>query len=358
MMRRLLTLTLISMSVLACKPEPTDPQNPQNPGNPAVDSWLIPVNEIIDSGVGLDGIPSIDNPQFSSVTQMDGRLQEEELLVGVRIGEGWKLYPHRYLDYHELVNDQLDTAFYALNYCPLTGTALAWDRKIEGEVSSFGVSGLLFNSNLMPYDRGTLSEWSQMLMQAVHGPKKRDRAQLYLAVEMPWSTWKKAAPQAMVMDDRTGFDRPYEVKLYGTYDADDKLFFPVKVLDERLHIKERVYTIIIGDDARAYRLKDFAGGKLYQEAFRFQEMVIVGHESEGFIVSYGRKLPDGTRLTFTYLKDQLPLIMEDQEGNKWDLFGRAVSGPRTGTHLNTNRALMGYWFVFGAFYPGVEIFSP
>ena len=62
-----------------------------------------------------------------------------------------KIYPHPILDWHEIINDGIGDKKYALTYCPLTGTSLAWDRTINGQETTFGVSGLLYNTNLMPY---------------------------------------------------------------------------------------------------------------------------------------------------------------------------------------------------------------
>jgi hypothetical protein len=47
--------------------------------------------------------------------------------------------------------------------------------------------------------------------------------------------------------------------------------------------------------------------------------------------------------------------MTDEEGNMWDVFGSAVSGPRTGTRLKHARSFIGYWFSFPAFYAPVSI---
>ena len=50
-------------------------------------------------------------------------------------------------------------------------------------------------------------------------------------------------------------------------------------------------------------------------------------------------------------------LLTDQEGNLWNLFGEAVSGPRFGQHLPVITAFMGYWFSFAAFYPDPEIYN-
>ena len=55
--------------------------------------WNIPIGEVRDGGPGKDGIPSIDNPQFVNVSEVNF-LSDEDLVVGiVQDGEA-RAYPH------------------------------------------------------------------------------------------------------------------------------------------------------------------------------------------------------------------------------------------------------------------------
>ena len=40
-------------------------------------------------------------------------------------------------------------------------------------------------------------------------------------------------------------------------------------------------------------------------------------------------------------QDALPAVLEDGEGNRWDIFGEAISGPRIGQRLNPTTSLIG-----------------
>ena len=66
------------------------------------------------------------------------------------MGDVIRAYPHPILGWHEIINDNIDGDVVAITYCPLTGTGVAWDAKINGLNTTFGDSGLLYNSNLMP----------------------------------------------------------------------------------------------------------------------------------------------------------------------------------------------------------------
>ena len=121
------------------------------------ESWLIPVNEVFGGGPGKDGIPAISNPKFKPDSTITF-LSDDDLVIGVKFEGQLRTYAHLILDWHEIVNDNLGQRYFALTYCPLTGSAIAWDRNLGGEVTTFGVSGLLYNTNLIPYDRATDSK--------------------------------------------------------------------------------------------------------------------------------------------------------------------------------------------------------
>ncbi|MDZ7691927.1 MAG: DUF3179 domain-containing (seleno)protein [Balneolaceae bacterium] len=98
--------------------------------------WLIPKGEVVDGGPGQDGIPSIDNPQFSIAADVS-YVGENRIVTGIKIGNTIKAYPHQVMDHHEIVNDAVGDTPYCLTLCPLTGTAIAWERIIDGEAAEF-----------------------------------------------------------------------------------------------------------------------------------------------------------------------------------------------------------------------------
>lgn len=348
----LIAFVSASFLLLACDDtqQPTPGRGGGKGGNTA---WLIPEGNVFDGGPGKDGIPSVDNPVFTDVANAPVALLDNSLVVGIKIGDEIKAYPHFILDWHEIVNDGIDTAKYALNYCPLTGTAMAWNRKINGFETTFGVSGLLYQTNIIPYDRQSNSNWSQLQMRAVQGPLSGSKAVVYAVVETDWKTWRDMYPNTKVMTDETGFNRSYGVYPYGNYRTDNNsLLFPVNPLDERVPAKERVHSIKIGDKLKSFRQSLFTDNTtIINDLFNEAEIVVAGNEKDNLFVSFGRKLADGTILEMSAIQNVLPVIMQDQEGNEWDVFGVAVSGPREGAQLPIYPSLMAYWFSMGAFYP-------
>ncbi len=315
--------------------------------------WLVPKNEVLDGGVGLDGIPSIDNPQFSTPTEI-GPYYDNNLVLGFVNKGVIKSYPIPILDWHEIVNDEVGGLPISITYCPLTGTGIGWSRLVNGIETSFGVSGLLYNSNLMPYDRRTNSTWSQLENKCVNGNFIGRTPQTYTLVETNFSTWQKAFPDTKVMNGNTGFDRAYAFYPYGDYVTNnDLVFYPLNNKDNRLPAKERLLGVLINDAKKTYQFNDIAAGTaiIYDEIDN-QQLIIIRSKKENFIIAFFNE----KNLKFEAKQDGWPILMTDDKGNAYNLVGQVIDGPDVGTRLAQPHAYMGYWFAWGAFFPDVEIY--
>lgn len=329
-----------------------------NNGGNNSNTWLIPKDDVFDGGPGKDGIPSIDSPNFSDASQTTF-LQPNDLVLGIKVGDEVRAYPHPILDWHEIVNDEVNGKRIAITYCPLTGTGIGWEREVNGSTTTFGVSGLLYNTNLLPYDRNTNSNWSQMLLKAVNGSLAGEEIVTYPMVETTWQTWLSMYPNSKVMNTETGFNRSYGNYPYGGYRTDhDQMLFPINPDDSRLPRKQRGLGVIADGKAKFYPFDKFdAPVAVQQDAFKGINLVIVGSKPQNFLAAYDRRLPDGTVLEFTAVAGTgNATVMTDNEGNEWNFFGEAVAGPRKGTWLAPTDSFIGYWLAWGAFYPGVEVF--
>ena len=322
-----------------------------------LEDWLIPRAQVVDGGPGQDGIPSIDSPQFQVATDVSSSfLFPSDLVIGVFVDGEYRAYPHKILNWHEVVNDSVSSNDFVLSYCPLTGSAVFWDVDDSASNPQFGVSGLLYNSNLIMYDRATDSRWSQMLEQAVWGTRISEMSNRIHGVETKWSTWLAMYPDSSVLTTDTGHSRNYLLYPYGTYLGDDRLLFPVSNLDNRLHKKARVIGIRSATASKVYQLGGFgATTQTINEQFDGQAVVVVGNSDMNIAAIFSRELIDGTILSFSPLTGQLPAIMQDTEGNVWDVFGTAVSGPRAGTRLESTNAYTAMWFAWATFFDNTQI---
>ncbi len=320
---------------------------------PEIKDWLVPKDEVLNGGPGKDGIPSIDNPQFDQAKDVSSFF-DDELVVGIEYNGELHGYPIPILDWHEIVNDKIDDLAIAIMYCPLTGTAIGWERQIGSRVFTFGVSGLLYNSNLMPYDRRTNSTWSQQRMECVNGSRIGDVPKTFILIETTLATWKKSFPDSKIMNGNTGFDRRYSIYPYGSYRTNDQLLFPVAITDARLHPKERVLSVLINQSARAYRFNEQGSGtEVIHDVIEDIDIVVVRSADDNYNTAFLN--PD--RLNFQGLSDKLPAIMIDSKKNLYDLTGKIIEGPDKGASLSKPVSMIGFWFSWPSFYPGIEIYD-
>ena len=319
-------------------------------------NWLIPKDQIFDGGPGKDGIPALTNPQFASISSTN-YLKNSDLVLIMKAGNEIRMYPHPILDWHEIINDEISGTKFALTYCPLTGTGIAWDRVLNGKETTFGVSGLLYNSNLIPYDRGSNSNWSQMKLLSVNGSLLGTSPNLFSVIETTWLTAKQIFPNAKVVTTSTGHSRSYGTYPYGDYKTNNGLLiFPVSPDDSRLPRKERVLGVLSNGEARAYRfqengfnidlLNDVIGGKSVSIIYSKERNIISGYQSE---------FEDGTTVTLSAVQNELPVVMNDSNGNKFNLFGEVTEGPQQGKRLKPVASMIAYWFAWAAFYPNTSI---
>ena len=180
---------------------------------------LIPVADIRAGGPPKDGIPALSDPHVLPVDRIEF-LKDQDLVIGVVIEGTARAYPLRVLDWHELVNDRIGETDILVSYCPLCRSALVFDRRVGGRVREFGVSGLLWNSNVLMFDRqkdpNQESLWSQGLMKAVTGPAAGEKLELTLlpSETVTWKDWKRRHPRTEALSNLTGHRRPYEKTAY------------------------------------------------------------------------------------------------------------------------------------------------
>ena len=342
------------------RPEPDASHGSNNPQ--VINGFSVSTEFLFDGGPGQDGIPSIDVPVFEGLPNK-GALDPDQLVVGVKMGDAVRAYPHYVLDWHEIVNDRYtlngEAVRHTLSYCPLTGSAMMWKGDLDGQPVEFGVSGLLLNSNLILYDRNTGSRWSQMLEQSINGPSILTIPERVQVIETTWETWRIMYPQSELLTSFTGHDRPYETYPYGDFRTSEALRFPVENSDDRrLPRKERVVGINVGDTSRVYPIKNFSNGvTVINEKVGDTDVVVVGSGNSNFGAVYSRQMEDCSTLEFSAVADQLPVVMSDNEGNQWDIFGVAVSGPRIGQSLQKTNSYIAYWYAWTAFFAGTTIWE-
>jgi hypothetical protein len=217
-----------------------------------LDEPLVPAGAIEKGGPPRDGIPSIDSPLFVAADEA-GFLDPDDRILGITQGGNSKAYPVKILDRHEIVNDWLNQKPVVVTYCPLCGSGIAFSAMVEGRELTFGVSGLLYNSDVLLYDRQTGSLWSQIAAKSINGSLKgRELTQLPLQ-HTTWKDWRARHPNTRVLSTQTGFRHiDYDQDPYKRYKNTSRLMFSVSNTDKRLRNKDWVLGVVADGIARAY----------------------------------------------------------------------------------------------------------
>ena len=213
----------------------------------------IPADEILHGGPPRDGIPSIDRPKFA-VAAAAAFMRDSDLVLGIEKNGSARAYPLKILNWHEVVNDEIGGAPVAITFCPLCGSGVVFYAAAEdGRRLRFGVSGLLYNSDVLLYDRETESLWSQLLRRGVSGEYAGAKLRTLPAYHTTWRDWRRLHPQTEVLTTDTGVARDYDSDPYAGYDKSAATYFPASPAAPReFHPKEWVLGVASGGEAKAY----------------------------------------------------------------------------------------------------------
>lgn len=318
-----------------------------------------------------DGIRSVDDPKFVSQADAADWLDDREPVLSLEIDGEARAYPLQILTWHEIVNDEFGNTPVAVTFCPLCYSAIAFDRRIDGEVHEIGVSGMLRHSDMVMYDRTTQSLWQQITGEAIAGEYTGKMLKKYPAQIISFEQFREAHPDAAVLSRDTGMDRQYGRNPYPGYDdIDERPWLFDGRQDGRLPPMEKVIGVTLkGGAVKAYPhsitkkknvIHDTVGGT----------PVVVFHTKKGAtsaldqgkiagskdIGSTGVFSPvvDGEALAFTFENGR---FKDAATASTWNIAGKAVDGQLAGTQLErlTHADVFSFaWFVL---YPDTGLYK-
>ncbi len=183
----------------------------------------VAANEIMSGGPPKDGIPSITDPELIPA-HSETRLNPRESVIAVSLDGESRAYPVRYLLWHEIVNDRIGATPIAVTYCPLCNSGIVFDRRVNAELRTFGVSGKLRHSDMIMFDRETESWWQQAVGEGIAGVHAGDILDVIPALTMSWDDFVTSAGEDGLVMDQPRHSRPYGSNPYVGYDTSESPF--------------------------------------------------------------------------------------------------------------------------------------
>ena len=217
----------------------------------SLESWL----EIRSGGVGKDGIPALDHVEMITVAAANIPATEPVITLELA-GQAPRAYPLRYMTWHEIVNDYVGDIPFTVTFCPLCNSAIVFDRRVQGQVLDFGVTGQLRNSDMVMYDRQTFTWWQQAVGQGIVGELTGVELSVFPSWMESFADFQARNSAGVVMDEPK-YSRPDGNNPYRGYDSSTRPFlfngeFPP-------HDIEPLARVVRAGN-RAWPLSRFSGG--------------------------------------------------------------------------------------------------
>jgi len=328
----------------------------------------IPLDEIHSGGPPKDGIPAIDSPKFVTIAGAKRWLCAQEPVIAVTSDLEAKAYPLQILIWHEIVNDAIGTTPISVTFCPLCNSSIVYERRIGERVLDFGTTGRLRKSDMVMYDRQTESWWQQLTGEAIVGVLTGKKLRTLPSGIVSFEQFARAFPNGRVLSRETGYSRRYGVNPYTGYDSiTDRPFLFYGTVDPRLPPMERVLNVDVEGRKKIYPFRAFSSTPVINDEVGGVPLVIFSAPGASSAldtqyVAEGRKVPsatayvrrlDGKKLEFRAGEGG---FVDDATGSKWNLFGRASSGPLAGRRLQPATSGIHFAFAWLAFNPDAPIY--
>ena len=303
----------------------------------------IRLEEIAWGGVpARDGIPPLDHPKMLLADEAP-YMRDTERVFGIEINGDARAYPHRFMDWHEMLNDTIGGQPVSLAYCTLCASGILFDtRREDSEAFTFGSSGLLYRSNKLMFDYASNSLWNQFTGEPVVGTLARSGIALPVlpVVTTSWEKWREAHPATTVVAMGTGFQRDYRPgKAYGHYFGTADLMFPTLTGERALRQKEQVFGLRMAGAHKAWPLKRFRGGVVLNDIAGTVPIVLIGNAKTRDVRAYRREAHE-----FEFVSRDDLTSVQTQEG-VWRVSESELVGPNN-QRLPRLPGHLAFWFAW------------
>lgn len=262
----------------------------------------------------------------------------------------WVLFPH------ELLNATLQETPVSLTYCTLCNAPILYDRCVNGDVLTFGSSGMLASGNKVMYDEETETLWDQHAGTPIAGPYLGSDPQSVLnqfaVTQTTWSEWYAEYPETVALDIETGYGYDYEhynddVGFFRHYWDNEAVVQPgVRRDDGGLSEKADVYGIV-SEDAREVWVIPIDGFEDPFVGMIDHQRIVAVRDATDDIAVYEAPPPPVERTAGGLL---------DAEGAEWQLTRNELRSP-TGETLPRVTGRHGLWFAFRTHYDTTHVLS-
>lgn len=306
-----------------------------------------------------DTLHTITNPKFNDHPYVSAG----DEVIGVAIGNESHTYPIKLMNYHEVIDDIVGGVPIVVAWCPLCGTAIAYERTVDGTVLTFRTSGYLYRNNKVLFDVQTASLWPMILGEAINGTYHGTRLKIVTSTRLPFGDWKALHPEALTVARPwgpvqcrnpcpvpPGFEG-YDINPYADYQAANWTYAPVRSAETRFHPKTYVVGIARGQDAWAVLYPDMVAERVIHTTVGGTAVVVAASVQlvyGSLIVASPHVYATGGRV-FRLDNETDELVAQDEARYA------VQTGVGSGGRLERVDFFYGFWFAWHDFHPEARV---
>jgi hypothetical protein len=291
------------------------------------------------------------SPAFAGADEV--KVDLDDKVLAVRIGQQARAYPIRTMGYHHIVNDTVAGVPIAVTYCTLCHTGLVWSRVIDGKTLHFRLAGIN-NGNALLRDEETSSIWQQSTGEAIFGPLKGRQLEMVPSDELTFALWRKEQPLGLVLKPDTPYEAEYDPKDWERHVA--MMRTVVDTTKSGIVPHQLMIGVTVAGKSKAYPIEAILTARLIQDRIDGSPVVVVVGPDGASIRAFDATMEEGARLTFAGGEGET--VMRDaQTGSAWNFQGCAVEGKLAGRCMKQTDAHKDYWFDWMNHHPGSAVFK-
>jgi Protein of unknown function (DUF3179) len=307
---------------------------------------------------GVMPYTAIHTPEFVTASEATFLL-DDDILLGVARGNVVRAFPAADLAQHGTVLDQMPDGPISVTWCIVCNTGAVFRAEVKGQRLRFEYDSMV-GANEVQKDLETGSRWQQASGEAISGPLKGTRLQLYPFVRTTWKEWRRRFPGTMVLKPMPGYAERMPA-LSKRINEGTRLAAPgtpkgALTADERLLARETVAGLEVGRESVAYPFAELRIARVVNDRVGGLPIVIVHQPSSDTTTAFEARVK-GRVLRFQAANDEASSLVDLDTGSTWNAYGLCLEGPLKGTQLTQLIPVPEFWFAWSQFRPGTRVFT-
>jgi hypothetical protein len=217
----------------------------------------------------------------------------------------------------------------------------------------------LVGGNEVFQDQETGSRWQQSSQQAISGPLKGERLELYPFLLTDWAEWQRLHPDTLVLKPLPGYaDRIPQRNEMIRQGLSGEGSAPAGVLreDDRLKPKTMIVGLAVGGSDEAFPLSILRQERVINQELGGQPVVVV-HQPSSDTTTVFIASAKGARLKLRAANAEATELIDEQTNSHWNPYGECISGTLKGSKLTPLILEPEYWFAWSEFHPDTQIYA-